>query len=169
MARDEDIPVDVGIPAQNEILEDKEIPEDAATRVDKAILTPAIPADNRILAAGAIPADNRILAAGAIPADNRILAAEAIPAAAKTSSNEATPVAESTADGAGAIVTVIMGVVGLALDTMPHLTRLAPLIRTSRTIAIPTAITINGAIGNPQPLVAMQTRTGIKVAWRQSN
>jgi hypothetical protein len=157
MAKNEDIPVDVDTPAENEILEDKKIPEDAATRVDKAILAPAI------------PADHRIPAAGATPADNRILAAEAMPAAAKTLSNEATPVAESTADGAGAIVTVIVGVVGSALDTMPHLTRMAPFIRTSRTIAIPTAITINGAIGNPQPLVAIQTRTGIKVAWRQSS
>src|SRR2546425_992697 len=94
--------------------------------------------DADILVDAAILAEAAILVAAATLAD------ELIPAAAATPADEATTV--------GATVTGIVAVVASASVTTPHLSRMAPAIPTSRTTAIPTATTINGAISIPQPL-----------------
>ena len=152
-----------------------------ATRVDKPIpVAAAIRADNPILAGSPIPVAAVIPAAGpireveaipaaeAITADNRIQVAGAIPEATKILSNVDT--AESTAGEAGAIMIgiVIAEVVGGATDTTSRLTSMVPPIPISRTIAIRTAITINGVIGIPRRRVVMPIPTDIKVGCQQS-
>jgi hypothetical protein len=131
------------------------IPADAATPAGKRI-----PADAAILAGNGIPADAATLAGNGIPADAVILAgrrfraAESILAVAATTVGVTTTVAATTiADGAGGMVAVG----ALASGTTLHLTRTALAITISRTIAIPTATTISGATGIPQPLAAMPT------------
>jgi len=114
----------------------------------------AIPAAAATLAGKRIPAAVATLADNGIPAAAVILAGKRIPADAATMVGAA-----MTADGAGAAVTVIAAVVALASGTTRHLTRTAPAITISRTIAIPTATTISGATGMLQPLAATPTRT----------
>jgi hypothetical protein len=157
--------VDADIRVHKAVLADADILVEAATLVaavtlaDKPILAPAaILADKRIPAATATLAGKATLADEPIPVD------EVIPAVAATRVNEAITVgANMSANGAGATMTGIVAVVASASGTTAHLTRMVPAI-TNRTIAIPTATTINGAIGIPQPLAVTPTRTGINVS-----
>ena len=154
------------IRAHKAVLADAAILAEAATLVAAATL-----ADKPILAAAAILADKHIPVAAATLADKatltdkRILVDDPILAVAATPVDEATTVGGNmTADGGGATMTGIVAVVASVLGTTVHLTRMAPAITTSRTIAIPTATTINGAIGILQPRAATPTHTGIKVS-----
>jgi hypothetical protein len=128
---------------------------------DADILVDAdIPVRKAVLARAAILAGAATLVAAVTLADKRIPADEPIPAVEATPADEAITVgATMTVVGAG--VTGIVAAVASASGTTPHLTRMVPAIPTSRTIAIPTATTINGAIGIPQPLAATPARTGI--------
>ena len=153
------------IRAHKAVLADAAILAEAATLVAAATL-----ADKPILAAAAILADKHIPVAAATLADKatltdkRILVDDPILAVAATPVDEATTVGGNmTADGGGATMTGIVAVVASASGTTALLTRTAPAI-TNRTIAIPTATTINGAIGIPQPQAATPTRTGINVS-----
>jgi hypothetical protein len=117
-----------------------------------------IPVRRAVLAAVATQADKTTLAEASIQVAAGILAGKDIPA------DEVTTGATTIVDAPGATVTGIVAVVASASDTMPHLTHIAPVITTSRTIAIPTATTIDGAIGIRQPLAATPTRTGINAS-----
>ncbi|PYT30929.1 MAG: hypothetical protein DMG58_13365 [Acidobacteria bacterium] len=110
--------------------------------------------DAGILVDAATLTDVAIPVVAATPADESTTVGAATPAGAAT-----TVAATMIADGDGAAVTGIVAVVASASATTPHLTRMAPAIPTTRTTAIPTATTINGAIGILQSLVATPNRT----------
>lgn len=133
------------------------IPADTATLAGKRIpADAAIPAGSATPVAAAILADRRIPVAAAILADSRIPAVVATPADEATRAEEATTVgATMIAAGAGGIEAVG----ALASGTTRHLTRTAPAIPISRTIAIPTATTISGATGILQRPAASPTST----------
>lgn len=136
---------------------------DAAILMGKAVLAHAvILVDTATLLTAATLAD---LADEPIPGGAATLAGTHFPAVAAIPADEATTVgAIMTADGAGATMTGIVAVVASVSGTTVHLTRMAPAITTSRTIAIPTATTINGAIGILQPRAATPTHTATNVS-----
>jgi hypothetical protein len=162
------------------------IPGDKAVLVDEVILAVAailaavgtpvaaaireargMPAGEPIPAAAATRADRHIRVAAVtlvgkrIPVDVRTLADGPIPVAAATPVSELTPVDEAIT--AGTTVTATVGAVASASGSIALLMHIAPGIITSRTIAIPTVITINGGIGVPQPLAVTPIRTGINL------
>jgi len=136
---------------------------EAAILMGKAVLAHAvILVDTATLLTAATLAD---LADEPIPGGAATLASKHFPAVAAIPADEATTVgAIMTEDGAGATMTGIVAVVASVSGTTVRLTRMAPAITTRRTIAIPTATTINGAIGILQPRAATPTHTGIKVS-----
>ena len=135
---------------------------EAAILMGKAVLAHAvILVDTATLLTAATLAD---LADEPIPGGAATLAVKPFRVAAIPADEATTVGAIMTGDGAGATMTGIVAVVASVSGTTVHLTRMAPAITTSRTIAIPTATTINGAIGILQPRAATPTHTGIKVS-----
>ena len=124
------------------------------------------PADADILAEADTPVAAATLVDKGIRADEPIQVVVATPvganttAGANTMADAATPADAAMIADVDGVTAGIVAVAASASGTIPRLTRTAPAITTSRTTAIPTATTINGATGILRPRVAMSTPTG---------
>lgn len=118
------------------------------------------PADADILAEADTPVAAATLVDKGIRADEPIQVVVATPVGANTTAGAATPADAAMIADVDGVTAGIVAVAASASGTIPRLTRTAPAITTSRTTAIPTATTINGATGILRPRVAMSTPTG---------